>query len=609
MGLLTRKKRPTQGEQPPLIDHLGYQLGTTPIVEQRPQLWGLPYDYQHHTAPASALLSRPAGSSSPPQAGNDGSLAGMPPQPHYENQRPCQPIIVNQHYYLGLPPAGMPSNNPYPGVNVCSALSKPKINPTVDLPNGIMPGNADQLPNGDLPGWHSYGAQLANQDATIHTTIWAEFNNVMTLIDGDHLSGHEKDLFTYESGRPSSDNMAQSPQMPGDCPMEDTKDLPKGQSAAVASSLISKGYFSKVDLYANSKLPPNFPPLQLPRGAERDMHVNADWKTGTKAMCIKSVSMDHMDTIVFAVRGTATFMDWAVNLNTEPTSPAGFLDDDGNLCHAGFLAVARRMIGPVASRLRQLLEENPRRASYSLLITGHSAGGAIASLLYTHMLATSPAASSELNALTGRFRRLHCITFGTPPVSLLPLQKPNRPEFKKFMFLSFVNEGDPVARADKAYVKSLLELLAAPAPAVESSRKSNKTSSSTSGAPSKHNRPREKSKLSLATKESKTSVKSSRSHSSKKSSKSRPAGPVWKVPPNTLSNAGRIVVLRSGNPDAKVRRAKPLRERLSEGVVAQVITDEQLRDVIWGDPVCHVMKFYAARLEVLAIGAVTAQGQ
>jgi hypothetical protein len=42
-------------------------------------------------------------------------------------------------------------------------------------------------------------------------------------------------------------------------------------------------------------------------------------------MVIKSVPMDDANTIVFAIRGTATFMDWAVNLNMEPTSPAGFL--------------------------------------------------------------------------------------------------------------------------------------------------------------------------------------------------------------------------------------------------------------------------------------------
>ena len=77
------------------------------------------------------------------------------------------------------------------------------------------------------------------------------------------------------------------------------------------------------------------------------------------------------------------------------------------------------MISPVATRLRQLLEENPKRASYSLLITGHSAGGAIAALLYSHMLATSKAAASELNTLTGCFRRVHCVTFGAPPVGMI----------------------------------------------------------------------------------------------------------------------------------------------------------------------------------------------
>ena len=70
----------------------------------------------------------------------------------------------------------------------------------------------------------------------------------------------------------------------------------------------------------------------------------------------------------------------------------------------------------------------------------------------------------QLNILSGYFKRIHCITFGAPPVSLLPLAKPERRELRKSLFLGFVNEGDPVARADKAYVKSLLELYAAPAP-------------------------------------------------------------------------------------------------------------------------------------------------
>jgi hypothetical protein len=41
------------------------------------------------------------------------------------------------------------------------------------------------------------------------------------------------------------------------------KDNPKVQTTAVAGTLISGNYFAKVDMYANSRLPLNLPPLQL----------------------------------------------------------------------------------------------------------------------------------------------------------------------------------------------------------------------------------------------------------------------------------------------------------------------------------------------------------
>lgn len=283
--------------------------------------------------------------------------------------------------------------------------------------------------------------------------------------------------------------------------------------------------------------------------------------------------MDHMNTIVFAIRGTASFMDWAVNLNSAPVSPASFLDDPGNHCHAGFLSVAKKMVKPVAARLRQLLREDPSRTNYSLMVTGHSAGGAVAALLYSHMIAVTKEAESELNILTSFFKRIHCVTFGTPPVSLLPLTKPNRPELRKSLFLSFINEGDPVVRADKAYVKSLLELLAAPSPSPQGKDSGGQKHSSSGTQPSR--------------------------------SSSWCPTPKWKVPPCTLSNAGRLVVLRSGDSKARPKDRKTVRERLNEGVVAVTCAEEQLRDVIWGDPVCHLMSLYAGRIEVLAVGSIT----
>lgn len=346
-----------------------------------------------------------------------------------------------------------------------------------------------------------------------------------------------------------------------------------------------------------------------PKGAERHTHVSARWRTGTKAMCVKSVPMDHVGTIVFAIRGTASFMDWAVNLNSAPASPSGFLDDPGNLCHAGFLSVARKTIRPLAARLRQLLEEDPGRAGYNLLITGHSAGGAVAALLYSHMMAVSREAESELSILAGYVKRIHCVTFGAPPVSLLPLEKPNNPELRKSLFLSFVNEGDPVVRADKSYVKSLLELLASPAPPSTMPHPQSKQKSS--DACTKTLR-KSKSRLFFPSSSSKLAVDSQcpdlppRPSSSTGNGTRISSKPAWKVPPCTLSNSGRIIILRSTELNARPSDRKTVGERLAEGVAAVTCREDQLRDVIWGDPVCHMMSLYAGRLEALAVEAVTA---
>ncbi|KAI8626327.1 alpha/beta-hydrolase [Xylariaceae sp. FL1651] len=596
---------------------------------------------QHRPSPAPF---QPAGYLPPPPPPHGWSHprpAGVPAQAphHHQDPRHYAPIIVNQHYYLNPPPPHLPPSSVYPSSGGNGALSKLKLGSTADLIH--LPANVvNQFVDDGLPKWHAYGTQLLNQGAALYDQIWTKFDDVMTLIDRDKFTGNENELFMYQQPGPAA-TLSPSPPIhpvqhsaiPKGCQeKKNKKDAPKGQTSAVATSFIAGGYFAKVDLYANSKLPLNLPAFRVsvptypllclaaqyservyekPRGAERDAHVQADWKTGTKAMYIKSVPMDHMNTIVFAIRGTATFMDWAVNLNTAPTAPNGFLDDSANFCHAGFLSVARKMIAPVASRLRQLLEEDPGRCAYSLLITGHSAGGAIASLLYMHMLAKSKAASSELNLLTGCFKRIHCVTFGSPPVSLFPLQTPRRHELRKSLFYSFVNEGDPVARADKAYVKSLLELFAAPAPPIVKNKDSNKLLAPASSPPPKPSKPQEKkSKSSLASKASKVSMKSNHSLQTNSSSKTRSKalGPIWQVPPSTLSNAGRIVVLRSGDPQARVKRTKTVEDRINEGVVAQVANDEKLRGVIWGDPVCHVMRLYAARVEVLAVGAVTAKG-
>ncbi|TVY92737.1 hypothetical protein LAWI1_G006720 [Lachnellula willkommii] len=460
-----------------------------------------------------------------------------------------------------------------------------------------VPG-ANYINNGGLAG-----TQYLNQGAALCDLISSKFDTVITLIDRDKFDGDERE-FAVQAAQ----------QMWPQAQESDRSLLKSGKSNGMmnnsgSNSLIGANYFDKVNLYANSRLPPNLPPMKLymptfpllclaaqysdrvyskPGGQEKETHVDSDWRTGTKAMVIKSVPMDDMNTIVFAIRGTQTFMDWAVNFNSAPTAPEGFLDDPGNLCHAGFLTVARKMVKPVAARLRHLLQENPSRAQYSLLITGHSAGGAVASLLYCHMLSTSPETESELNILTGCFKRIHCVSFGAPPISLLPLTKPQTPLLKKSIFMSFVNEGDPVARADKAYVRSLLDLYSSPSPG--------QTCLSTL-APQKL--------LTGAKSSSTLAIDKIKMRPKPKKSKTAPASkfvqPVWNVPEATLSNAGRIVLLRSVQP---LEGSGGKRERMNEGVVAQMVSDELLRGVIFGDPICHEMKLYARRIEILATNAV-----
>jgi hypothetical protein len=117
------------------------------------------------------------------------------------------------------------------------------------------------------------------------------------------------------------------------------------------------------------------------------------------------------------------------------------------------------------------------------------------------------------------------------------------------MFFGFINEGDPVARADKTYVKSLLELYAKPA------------------ACSRHK-------------------------------------PTWNVPEATLSLAGRLVILRGRHSPSSLKNSASTNTKKADTVEAVTATDEDLRGLVFGDPLMHTMDLYAQRIERLATEAV-----
>jgi hypothetical protein len=225
--------------------------------------------------------------------------------------------------------------------------------------------------------------------------------------------------------------------------------------------------------------------------------------------------------------------------------------------------------------------------SYSLLITGHSAGGAVAALLYAHMFSTSKQAESELNDLAGCFKRIHCVTFGAPPISVVPLAKSGHPALQKSLFLSFLNEGDPIARGHPLYLQSLINLYATPAPRPPF------TDSPSLGS----------SKLRVASKSNSSQGVNEACHASKSHSSPDLVAPLWPVPDLVFSNAGELVLLRGlGREELESKGQNPFRGKM---VVAQTITDKELRKVIWGDPKLHGMRLYEERINLLAHHAVT----
>lgn len=586
-----------------------------------PPVQAVPTQYLQTFQPPQHAISSPpplvSYSTSPPPHPVYGRVPQHPPQygqPYGAPPQHVQPHASQSTIRFASPPPTKPRDEG-PFKEQWDRLDRLAAKSYADLRSGACKSATKLTTNYVEKPTHAVAMksmQALCHGAALCDVISTKFDAVINSIDGERFSGQEQDLLIYDN--PQQTSPGSSPP-----PGESRSQVPNAARQMVGKEKGSN-HFSKVWMYSNSRLPPHLPPFKVymptypllclaatyservytpPRSKskETETHVPSDWRTGTKAMVLKSVPVDDMNTVVFAVRGSEGFMDWAVNYNTAPSSPSGFLEDATNLCHAGFLYVAKKMIKPVADRLRVLLEENPARSNCSLLITGHSAGGAVASLLYAHMMSTK--IESELSYLTGFFKRVHCITFGAPPISLRALQKPSDARHRKSLFFAFVNEGDPVPRADKTYVKSLIKLYTSPVPSasavaasINSMAKLNLSQQVVAEPP--------KSRLKSSfvprlTRPSKASLQSSTTTTATTASTS--SVPKWDIPASTLLPAGRLVVLR------------PQVGRGGREVIEAVTVDEEtFRKVVYGDPMKHQMRMYRERIEGIAVRAVTAGG-
>lgn len=114
-----------------------------------------------------------------------------------------------------------------------------------------------------------------NQEKTIQgpalcDLIASKFDAVLTSIDGETFSGDEQELSVY-IGHNLQDSLADlllvihgdpQPLLRGGWGSA-SREVSRGANRAISSAVISTNYFSKANFYANSRLPPNLPPLNL----------------------------------------------------------------------------------------------------------------------------------------------------------------------------------------------------------------------------------------------------------------------------------------------------------------------------------------------------------
>ncbi|KAK2597336.1 hypothetical protein QQS21_006032 [Conoideocrella luteorostrata] len=271
--------------------------------------------------------------------------------------------------------------------------------------------------------------------------------------------------------------------------------------AAVCSKLVYGGTTTSIKLVHPDRFVSEGPALNLA----------PDALFGTvKATSIRLLRLDltgkglPTPVIVVAIRGTVPIRDWAVNLNhnqdkTETTDFLGRAEaNQPYRAHAGFLESARQTAAPLADSLLRILLDSclsDSPAAPQLLLTGHSAGGAVASMLYAHMSSLpgtqDQAPRSSLQTTASKFSAMHLVTFGAPPVTSPPIAYPKRSAHyaqgscesvpHQPAFYAIVNEGDPIPRCDDKYIGALLRVFVSVSPSERSAPPSSSLTSQFAG--------------------------------------------------------------------------------------------------------------------------------
>jgi hypothetical protein len=198
--------------------------------------------YANVPPPSSQYLDRP------------NSTHGYPPHPPSQGWSPAahyQPVHVTQNYYLS-PPLPLRPKKSY------AALGKLKPGSTskLELPS-YVPGA--KIFNDGIAGFQQQGIQYFNPGSPVlYDQICAKLDSIVTQIDGERFSGDEGELAVTQP------LWQQQQQESGYTNQGMVQGKSKGMvNNGVSNALTGTNYFAKVNLYANSRLPPNLPPMKL----------------------------------------------------------------------------------------------------------------------------------------------------------------------------------------------------------------------------------------------------------------------------------------------------------------------------------------------------------
>ncbi|EWG44873.1 hypothetical protein FVEG_15738 [Fusarium verticillioides 7600] len=173
--------------------------------------------------------------------------------------------------------------------------------------------------------------------------------------------------------------------------------------------------------------------------------------TGT----VKATSIwksEDTNTLFVSIRGTSCKTDHLVNFNRNQKDSASVFAFPGVkeqiYAHGGFLACAATLLPWLTEEIiRQVTAD---RSLKDVVLTGHSAGGAVAAMVFLHFVCHCP------NELSNA--KFSLVTFGAPPVTSTNITELAQGLPQSRHIYAVVNEHDLVPRVDQSYITSIISL-------------------------------------------------------------------------------------------------------------------------------------------------------